>query len=796
MLILANLAVFYQKVSNWTVAVRLNRQITTCLLMVFLAGWPGATVVSAESVQTQNSASHIDGDASGAIDYSADHSTIRAAAPLDAGMIELQEVASGLASPVGITHAGDGSGRLFIIERAGRIRILDKTGVLPTPFLDIQSIVTQSGGEEGLLALAFHPNYETNRQFYTMHVNLSGNLALSRFTTSATNPDQAPASSRVELLVIPHPSNGNHNGGTLAFGSDGYLYWSTGDGGGGGDPSNNAQNLNSLLGKILRLDIDSASPYAIPPTNPFYSNPSPSVRKEIWAYGLRNPWRIAFDRLTHDLYIGDVGQSAREEIDFQPSSSLGGEDYGWRVMEGSICYNPSSGCDQSGKVLPVAEYDHGAGCSVTGGYVYRGIDFPSLQGHYFYADFCQGTLYDLYRDGSSNWISTLLLDTPYNISTFGEDEDGELYFANLSNGRIYRIRYQETPSGTPPDNDLISAPRVVPGIPDEDTLDATGATIAGGDAAVSSCNLTPGIGSVWYSFAPSASGEVNFDTFGSNYDTFIAVWTGTPGNLSPVACNDDDPRSRLQSAVGFDAVGGTTYYLEIGEWDRYLNGASGISSIPSSDGMVHADKQLELHGTTFQDVPGTQQHWLYIEALWDAGLTAGCSTDPLMYCPNLILDRAQAAVFMLRGQFGTSYVPPLPPWNTFLADDWSLSDISYAQKWAEGMWQEDLTAGCQTNPLMYCPRRQLPRVEASVFGLNMMHGVTYSPPPATGTVFADMTDVNYYGTKWAEQAYADGLLPNCGMQGSQPLYCPDDLVSRAWAAYLIVQAKGLTLPTP
>ena len=326
-------------------------------------------------------------------------------------------------------------------------------------------------------------------------------------------------------------------------------------------------------------------------------------------------------------------------------------------------------------------------------------------------------------------------------------------------------------------------------------MDATGATITDGDPAVSSCNLTLGIGSVWYSFTPSEGGEVHFDTFGSNYDTFIAVWTGTPGSLSPVACNDDDPRSRLQSAVGFNAVGGTTYTIEIGEWDRYLNGAAGISSMPSPDGMVHSDKQLVLHGTTFQDVPGNQQNWLYIEALWEGGYTAGCSTNPLMYCPDQILDRAQAAVFLLRGQLGIDYVPPAPPWNTF-ADDWSLPEISYAQKWAEGMWQEGLTAGCQTDPLLlYCPQTQLPRVEASVFGLRMKYGTDYVPPPASGTLFADMTDVDYYGTKWAEQAYLDGLLPNCGTQDGKPLFCPNDLVNRAWGAYLIVKAKGL-LPAP
>jgi hypothetical protein len=193
---------------------------------------------------------------------------------------------------------------------------------------------------------------------------------------------------------------------------------------------------------------------------------------------------------------------------------------------------------------------------------------------------------------------------------------------------------------------------------------------------------------------------------------------------------------------------------------------------------------------TFGDVPFDHPFHDHIMALWEGGYTAGCQADPPMYCPDQIMNRGMSAVFMLRGQFGVEYTPPDPPWDTF-ADDWSLSDIAWAEKWAEGMWEEGLTAGCLADPLMYCPRRELPRVEAAVFGLRMMHGVDYVPPPGTGTLFADMTDPGYWGTKWAEQAYLDGLLPACGLQGDQPLFCPDDLVDRAWGAYLIVKAKDL-----
>src|SRR5262245_28448844 len=313
---------------------------------------------------------------------------------IDPSKLQLQPVISGLSQPVLITHADDNSVRRFILERAGTIRIAKNNALLSTPFLNMQSIVNSTGSEQGLLALAFHPQFESNGYFYTVHTNSSGTLVLSRFTASPANTDQASFNSRIELLPIPHPTHANHNGGTLAFGPDGYLYWSTGDGGGGGDPSNNAQSLNSLLGKILRLDVNSASPYAIPATNPFFNHPNPAVRKEIWAYGLRNPWRFSFDSLTHDIYIGDVGQSNIEEINFQAANSSGGENYGWSVMEGSSCFNPSSGCNQSGKVLPIAEYSHALGCSVTGGYVYRGSNYPSLYGHYFYGDFCTGRLFN------------------------------------------------------------------------------------------------------------------------------------------------------------------------------------------------------------------------------------------------------------------------------------------------------------------------------------------------------------------------------------------------------------------
>jgi glucose/arabinose dehydrogenase len=366
-------------------------------------------------------------------------------AGFEAQNVKFLELTSSLNQPVFITNAGDGSGRLFIVQKGGQIILYKDSALLSTPFLNIQSIVNSSGSEQGLLGLAFHPDYETNGRFYTIHTDQNRSIVLSVFTRSSANPDQADPNSRVTLSTIPK-SYTNHNGGTLAFGPDGYLYWSTGDGGSAGDPGNNAQNLNSLLGKILRLDVSSPLSYTVPTSNPFYNSSDASIRKEIWAYGLRNPWRFSFDQLTGDIYIGDVGQSKREEIDFQAASSSGGENYGWRQMEGSICYNPSTGCNQSGKVLPVAEYDHTLGCSVTGGYVYRGIQYPQMSGYYFYGDFCSGLVYTLHNDSQNRWTTLLIADTAYSISSFGEDEQGELYMADYATGKIYQVAYIPAPA--------------------------------------------------------------------------------------------------------------------------------------------------------------------------------------------------------------------------------------------------------------------------------------------------------------------------------------------------------------
>ncbi len=343
--------------------------------------------------------------------------------------ISLTLVAGGFVNPVSITHAGDGSGRLFIAQRGGLIRILNGGVINPAPFLDISGLVT-AGGEQGLLGLAFPPGFTIRRSFYVNYTDRAGigNTQIARFSLSVNDDIADPATNQV-LLNIVQPFT-NHNGGQLAFGPDNFLYIGTGDGGGSGDPSGHAQSLTTLLGKILRIDVLSGtSPYAIPAGNPFGS--------EIWAYGLRNPWRFSFDRSTGDIYIADVGQSLVEEINYQASGNGAGANYGWNIMEGSQCYN-SPTCVSAGLTLPVFEYPHtGGNCSVTGGYVYRGA-ITALQGMYIYGDFCSGRIWGLRRSGGV-FVNQLLADTTVSISTFGEDENGELYVADFTAGNIYRI---------------------------------------------------------------------------------------------------------------------------------------------------------------------------------------------------------------------------------------------------------------------------------------------------------------------------------------------------------------------
>ena len=352
--------------------------------------------------------------------------------------LTLTEVVSGVSQVTHITHAGDGSNRLFVVRQGGTIDIVKQDTLSKTPFLDISDRIS-AGGEQGLLSVAFPQNFSQTKRFYVYYTDPQGDSVISRFRVS-DNPERADAGSEEIILTFAQPFD-NHNGGQLAFGPDGYLYIASGDGGSGGDPQNNAQNLGTLLGKLLRIDVESGDmasgtgPYRIPPSNPFVNQDN--ARAEIWAYGLRNPWRFSFDRLTGDLYIADVGQRDREEINFAPAGDPGGNNYGWNPMEGSTCFGDDN-CDSSRFILPVAEYDHSVGCSITGGYVYRGSLYPAMAGMYFYGDFCSGRIWGLMRSGG-NWQTQELAQTDLAISSFGEDEAGNLYVADFSGGRIYRL---------------------------------------------------------------------------------------------------------------------------------------------------------------------------------------------------------------------------------------------------------------------------------------------------------------------------------------------------------------------
>jgi glucose/arabinose dehydrogenase len=328
----------------------------------------------------------------------------------------------GLQRPVDLQ--ADGSGRLYVIEKIGRIRIIENDQLIEAPFLDITNRVGSNGNEQGLLGLAFHPQYQENGRFFVNYTDTSGDTVIARFQVTS-DPNLADPNSEAPLLGIDQPFP-NHNGGVLAFGPDGYLYAGLGDGGSQGDPNGNAQNTEVLLGKILRLDVDSADPYAVPPDNPF--------ENEIWAYGFRNPWRFSFDRATGDLYIGDVGQNQWEEIDFLQAGSPGGANFGWDHREGAHDYE---GGGPEGMIDPVAEYSHPeGGCSITGGYVYRG-SMPEWNGIYLYGDYCTGMIWGLIQiDGG--WQNQLLFDVDVTITSFGQDQAGEVYLIS-DNGVIFRL---------------------------------------------------------------------------------------------------------------------------------------------------------------------------------------------------------------------------------------------------------------------------------------------------------------------------------------------------------------------
>ena len=356
--------------------------------------------------------------------------------PASSFKIDVESYASGFNLPVYLTNAGDGSGRVFVVEKPGRILILKDGKQLDQPFLDITSLVRSEEQERGLLGVAFHPKYKSNGLFFVYYTDLSGQLTIARYHVSS-DPNSADPNSAKILITVKHALS-NHNGGSILFGPDGYLYFGMGDGGGGGDPFNNGQNKQTLLAKISRIDVDKGDTYGIPADNPFADGKD--GRAEIWEYGLRNPWRFSFDSATGDMFIADVGQDLYEEVDYIKAGTPGGLDFGWSIMEGLHCFNADT-CDQTGLTLPVLEYPHDDGnCSITGGYVYRGKVFPKLQGTYFYSDYCGAHIWALQPADGGKWTATQVFQIKKaQISSFGVDEAGELYVIDINGGTIYHL---------------------------------------------------------------------------------------------------------------------------------------------------------------------------------------------------------------------------------------------------------------------------------------------------------------------------------------------------------------------
>jgi len=351
----------------------------------------------------------------------------------DPQAVQWRDLVTNLPGGVGLANAGDGSGRLFVLIQEGTIRILQNGAALDTPFLDITDRVGSSGLEQGLLGIAFHPSYEQNGFFYVNYTDKNGDTVIARFQ-AGPDPNRADPASEKMLIQVDQPYP-NHNGGSVVFGPDGYLYLGLGDGGSAGDPHGNGQSVNTLLGKILRIDVNQGDPYAIPPDNPFAQG---GGAPEIWAYGLRNPWRFSFDAQTQDLYIADVGQRIYEEIDFLPAGSPGGANFGWDYREGAHDFE---GPVPSGVAVvePVFEYTHAeGGCSVTGGDIYRGSQLPLWQGVYLFGDYCSGKIWGLLRNPDGAWEGKLLFQTDYSISSFGVDEQNEIYVVDIG-GRVARL---------------------------------------------------------------------------------------------------------------------------------------------------------------------------------------------------------------------------------------------------------------------------------------------------------------------------------------------------------------------
>ncbi|HFA51594.1 MAG TPA: T9SS type A sorting domain-containing protein [Bacteroidetes bacterium] len=497
--------------------------------------------------------------------------------------ISLENFASGFDKPLDIAHAGDG--RLFIVEQDGAIWILDAEGnKLPTPFLDIDSRVGSSQNEQGLLGLAFHPDYADNGFFYVNYTNNSGDTRISRFSVSPDDPNTADPNSEEILLEVDQPF-GNHNGGCVKFGPDGYLYFALGDGGSGGDPFGNGQKRTTFLAKMLRIDVDNGLPYSIPPDNPFADDDF--TLDEIWAIGLRNAWRFSFDRATGDLWMGDVGQNAWEEIDFQPASSNGGENYGWNCYEGNHAFNTSGCADMSEMTFPVFEFANSfsLGCSVTGGFVYRGCEFKGLYGHYLFADYCSGRFWSILPDGQGGWEGVEIANfTDFNFAAFGENAAGELFAAGHGNGIIYKITSPSPMLGKTDESCETQNDGAISFAIPTDQL--TAATWSDGSTELQRTNLPPGN----YSVEVSTSN-------GCTFSEAVEIMEGEPLPDQPtIAIENDSVLVSSANAVSYQwylngaAIEGaiTASYVptETGDYSLVVGNAAGCESASASINFV------------------------------------------------------------------------------------------------------------------------------------------------------------------------------------------------------------------
>ena len=634
--------------------------------------------------------------------------------------ITLTPLGSGgvVSAPLHVATPHDGTGRLFVVSQEGVIKIWKNGAYLSTPFLDITSLVTYSD-EQGLLSMDFHPDYATNGYFYVYYVDkltTPGSVTIARYSVSAGNPDVADPASAQILLVIPNPFDDTHRGGRLEFGPDGYLYAGIGDSGGVGDPDNRAQNTSSLFGKLLRIDVNGTGaipcgqsdpmPYAIPPSNPFVG--VAGACEEIWAYGFRNPWRYSFDRQTGDMFIADVGEDSWEEIDFQPAGDGGGENYGWRKMEGDHCYNPPTNCDDGTLVHPIMEYPHSATrCAVIGGFRYRGTLIPDLVGMYVFGDLCSGEVFGATLSGGT-WSFVTLKDTTYVLSGFGEDDAGELYLTNLS-GLVYRL--EATPYPTPAVSTLAPSPILAgdPGV--------TLAVMGSGFAAESvvrwngSDRPTVFVSTGELDAALSAS-DIAFIGTGD-----VSVFTPAPGGgiSNTVTATIDLPF--------LDVPPGAFARAEIGAvFNARVTAGCGLHLYCPTSPVTRAQMAVFLlkaslgsgytpppaTGSIFADVGANDFAAAWIEDLYNRGITGGCASNPLRYCPAASVTRAQMAVFLLKAEHGAGYTPP--------ACQGVFGDVacpSLFADWIEQLAAEGVTAGCGGGN--YCPDSPQTRAQMAVF---------------------------------------------------------------------------------